>query len=148
MAYEDALHEGLHIALIKGDVKPSEPTLVRVQSQSPFDELNAAIEADPSRQLRSILKRICAENSGALVILANQLKNEDIISAINRYSVVENAKSSERSESVSMDWRRIGLGAQILSDIGVRKMRVLGHTHKYHAISGFGLEVIGHEGLS
>ncbi|MEC9247846.1 MAG: 3,4-dihydroxy-2-butanone-4-phosphate synthase, partial [Pseudomonadota bacterium] len=61
VAYEDALHEGLHIALIKGDVKSSEPALVRVQSQSPFYELNAAIEADPSRQLRSILKRICAE---------------------------------------------------------------------------------------
>lgn len=148
VAYEDALHEGLHIALIKGDVKSSEPALVRVQSQSPFYELNAAIEADPSRQLRSILKRICAESSGALVILANQLKNEDIISAINRHSVIDDSKSSERSEGVSMDWRRIGLGAQILSDIGVRKMRVLGHTHKYHAISGFGLEVIGHVGLS
>ena len=148
VAYEDALHEGLHIALIKGDVKSSEPALVRVQSQSPFYELNAAIEADPSRQLRSILKRICAESSGALVILANQLKNEDIISAINRHSVNDDSKSSERSEGVSMDWRRIGLGAQILSDIGVRKMRVLGHTHKYHAISGFGLEVIGHVGLS
>ena len=148
VAYTDALHEGLHIALIRGEVNPSKSTLVRVQSQSPFDELNAAIKADPARQLSSILKRICTEESGVLVILANQLKNDDIISAINRHAEAENADSLEKSETYSMDWRRIGLGAQILSDLGVRKMRVLGHPHKYHAISGFGLEVIGHVGLS
>ena len=83
-----------------------------------------------------------------LVILANQLKNDDIISAIQRHSDSVQSDSLGKVDNYSMDWRRIGLGAQILSDIGVRKMRVLGHPHKYHAISGFGLEVIGHVGLS
>ena len=87
-------------------------------------------------------------NKAGSVILANQLKNEDIISAINRHSDTFRTESLGKSDSHQMDWRRIGLGAQILSDIGVRKMRVLGHAHKYHAISGFGLEVIGHVGLS
>ena len=148
VAYEDALHEGLHIALIKGQVNPEIPPLVRVQSHSPFDELNAVIKSDPTRQLNNILTRFDNEQSGVLVILANQLKNEDIISAINKYSDTFRTESLGKSDSHQMDWRRIGLGAQILSDIGVRKMRVLGHAHKYHAISGFGLEVIGHVGLS
>ena len=43
-----------------------------------------------------------------------------------------------------MDWRKIGTGSQILRDLGVRKMKVIGQKHKYHAISGFGLEVIEH----
>ena len=148
IGFEDALNDGLHIALIKGEVEPSKPMLVRVQSQNPFEELNAAIREDRSRSLRNILKRICDEGSGVLVILANQMKNEDIIFAINRHSGKVSREVSEKIDNVSMDWRRIGLGAQILSDIGVRKMKVLGHTHKYHAISGFGLEVIGHVGLT
>jgi 3,4-dihydroxy 2-butanone 4-phosphate synthase/GTP cyclohydrolase II len=43
---------------------------------------------------------------------------------------------------VTADFRQIGLGAQILSDIGVRKMRVMSHPRRYHALSGFGLEVV------
>ena len=61
-------------------------------------------------------------------------------------SSIEN--SSKSSDNLVMIWRRIGTGSQILRDLGVQKMKVIGQKHKYHAISGFGLEVIEHIQLS
>jgi 3,4-dihydroxy 2-butanone 4-phosphate synthase/GTP cyclohydrolase II len=62
---------------------------------------------------------------------------------VQRYATDEQDQNlAARPGAVTADFRQIGLGAQILSDIGVRKMRVMSHPRRYHALSGFGLEVV------
>ena len=146
-AYQDAMNDGIHLALVKGHIEADKGVLVRVQSQSVFGDLSVLFRKESSSRLNNTLNRICDEGNGVLVMLANQTKNEDLISAINS-SGSDVSVARDASNNPSMDWRRIGLGAQILSDLGVKKMKVLGHRHKYHAISGFGLEVIEHVSLT
>ena len=68
--------------------------------------------------------------------------SHDLVRQMTRYAEGEESSSTTRREGNPMDWRQIGLGAQILADVGVRKMRVMSNPRKYHAISGFGLEVV------
>ena len=79
------------------------------------------------------------------VLLANYGRNGDIINLLEDSSI---KKTSKSSDNLVTNWRRIGTGSQILRDLGVQKMKVIGQKHKYHAISGFGLEVIEHIQLS
>ena len=68
---------------------------------------------------------------------------DDLIDEVLRYSDKNEMSShSLGKEGRPMKWRQIGLGAQILADVGVRKMRVMSNPRKYHALSGFGLEVV------
>ena len=76
-----------------------------------------------------------------IVVLNNQVTNLDLIRQVKRFSDGD-LSSEPRREANPMDLRQFGLGAQILGDLGVRKMRVMSNPRKYHAISGFGLEVV------
>ena len=78
---------------------------------------------------------------GVIVVLNNQVTNRELVHQVRLYNETEEGAVLRR-ENPAMDWRQIGLGAQILADVGVRKMRVMSNRRKYHAISGFGLEVV------
>ena len=141
VAYEDAIHGELHMAMVKGDIQPDRPTLVRVHIHNPFEDLTASIREDAGWPLRDALKRVSDAGEGVVVVLNNQVSKDDLISQVSRYSDTEDGVKLPR-ETNPMDWRQIGLGAQILADVGVQKMRVMSNPRKYHAISGFGLEVV------
>ena len=140
-AYEDAIHGDLHMAMVRGDIDAERPTLVRVHIYNPFEDLTASIRKDAGWPLRDALKRVAEAGEGVVVVLNNQVTNGDLVREVLRYN--ENSDGSgARRENAAMDFRQIGLGAQILADLGVRKMRVMSTRRKYHAISGFGLEVV------
>ena len=140
-AYEDAIHGDVHMAMVKGEIDPERPTLVRVHVYNPFEDLTASTRKDTGWPLRDALKRVSEAGEGVVVVLGNQINSEDLVRQVMRYSESENG-SAPRRENNPMDWRQFGLGAQILADVGVRKMRVMSNPRKYHAISGFGLEVV------
>ncbi len=141
-AYQDKLEKKVHLALVKGRLDPDTPTLVRVHLENPISDLTGSLAKDRGWPVDDILKRISEEESGVLVILCQQFEAVELINQIESYKTntqkVENDKSSESSK----DLRTIGLGAQILSDLGVKKMRVMSAPKRIHALSGFGLEVI------
>jgi 3,4-dihydroxy 2-butanone 4-phosphate synthase / GTP cyclohydrolase II len=140
-AYEDAIHGDLHMAMVKGDIDPERPTLVRVHIYNPFEDLTASIRKDAGWPLRDALARIAAAGEGVVVVLNNQITNRELVRQVRLYNDTSDGAVPKR-ENPTMDWRQIGLGAQILADVGVRKMRVMSNRRKYHAISGFGLEVV------
>ena len=141
-AYQDAIHDDLHLAMVKGEIDGDKPTLVRVHVYNPFDDLTASIRADAGWPLRDALRRVNDAGEGVVVVLNNQVTNTDLVRQVTRFRAQEDGASEPRRESNPMDLRQIGLGAQILVDLGVRKMRVMSNPRKYHAISGFGLEVV------
>ena len=140
-AYQDKLEKKLHLALVKGKIDPETPTLVRVHLENPISDLTGSLAKDRGWPVDDVLRRLADEDSGILVILCNQFEPIELINQIESYQTNKQQKETSNNES-SKDLRTIGLGAQILSDLGVRKMRVLSAPKRIHALSGFGLEVI------
>lgn len=140
IAYKDGIENDLHFALIKGEIDSSTPTLVRVHIQNPICDLTGSLQADCGWPIRNVLQRISQEKTGVVVILCNQIETLEMINQIKSYANLKN--ENVHTQKKKKDLRIIGLGAQILSDLGVRKMRVLSAPKKIHAISGFGLEVV------
>ncbi len=141
ITYEDSIDKDMHLALVKGDIDPEKPSLVRVHIENPIADLTGARSDQFGWPLRDVLKRIGKAEAGVAVILCNQITNSETVRLVQ-----ELARSASEEIQIQRpnirDLRTIGLGAQILSDIGVRKMRVLSAPKRIHAISGFGLEVI------
>ena len=141
--YQDELRGDLHMALVKGSIESDTPTLVRVHIANPFADLTATTRREAGWPLRDVLRRVSEEGKGVVVVLNNQIEPNDLLEEVIQYSELGiKADGSYKKEAKPMKFRQIGLGAQILSDIGVRKMRVMSSPRKYHALSGFGLEVV------
>lgn len=144
IAYQDVIEQGLHFALMKGEPQPDEPVLVRVHIRNMLCDLVASVGThlrECGWPLSSALKRIAAEKVGIVVILQQPEETQMLINNIHHYHRCEEGKEiALRPRTAHL--RTHGLGAQILADLGVRKMRVLSAPKKMHAISGFELEVV------
>ncbi|MCC7412242.1 MAG: 3,4-dihydroxy-2-butanone-4-phosphate synthase [Gammaproteobacteria bacterium] len=143
LAYAESIGDELHLALVKGDVSPERPTLVRVHIENPLCDLTGNTRADCGWPLRDVLRRLAGEG-GVAVILRNKLRRADLVLQMQRWTSDSGSGCEATRESVRSELRVIGLGAQILVDIGVRRMRVLSLPRTFHGISGFGLEVVEH----
>lgn len=141
-AYQDKIEKKLHFAMVKGKLDADTPTLVRVHLENPISDLTGSIVKDRSWPVNDVLKRISEEESGVVVILCQQFESLELINQIQSYKTNKRNIEPEKNNESSKDLRTIGLGAQILSDLGVRKMRVLSAPKRIHALSGFGLEVV------
>ncbi|WP_462150840.1 bifunctional 3,4-dihydroxy-2-butanone-4-phosphate synthase/GTP cyclohydrolase II [Pseudoalteromonas xiamenensis] len=141
VTYKDTIDNQLHYALIKGEVSAETPTLVRVHLQSTFNDiLQSSRGGERSWGLTSAMQHI-AQNNGVLVILAKQERTSDL------EAIVKNFAKQDAGEHVSVNKfqgtsRTVGVGSQILADLGIQKMRLMSLPKKYHALSGFHLEVV------
>ncbi len=145
VAYQDAIGHELHFALVMGKVQPDAPTLVRVHVQNTLCDLLGALHEDCGWPLRSALHRIADEGCGVVVLLRKQEDNRELVRRIRGYQLHPAHSHAPRQESGS-DLRTHGLGAQILTDLGVRRMRVMSTPKRMHGLSGFDLEVVGYVG--
>lgn len=143
VAYRDAIHRDLHLAMVKGNVSPERPTLVRVHIYNPIQDLTASVRKDAGWPLRDALRRVSEAGEGVVIVLGNQVDDDEVVRQIFRFASNEvPERQAPKAGAVTADFRQIGLGAQILGDLGVRKMRVMSNPRRYHALSGFGLEVV------
>jgi 3,4-dihydroxy 2-butanone 4-phosphate synthase/GTP cyclohydrolase II len=139
VTYKDNLKNDLHFALVKGEIDPAEPLPVRVHLENPvFDLTGSTLQG--SWPIRDVLQRLGKEKNGVLVILCNQLDPDSVIEKIHAVDKADHEVVEKRGNG--REFRTIGLGSQILSDLGVQKMRVMSSPKRYHAISGFGLEIV------
>jgi 3,4-dihydroxy 2-butanone 4-phosphate synthase/GTP cyclohydrolase II len=139
--YQDTIDNSVHFALTKGCIKTSEPVLVRVHIRNSLCDLTASLREECGWPLRDALRRIAEEENGIVVILQQPENIQNIINEVRHYCQRDHSKHPSTSHNPT-NLRTHGLGAQILSDLGVKKMRVLSAPKKMHAISGFGLEVV------
>ncbi len=139
-AYRDLPSGGVHMALVRGQWQADQSVPVRVHEPlSVFDLL------EPSRRMHSwgfdsALSHIAGENLGVMVLL-NCGENADQLLA----QFEGTAKSSHAPERGRMDLRSYGIGAQILRDCGVHKMRLLGNPRRMPSMAGYGLEIDGYQ---
>ena len=144
MLFENTLDHEHHIALVKGEICPEEPALVRVQSQSTIDDVFVANLGEGDKTLQVVLKRIQQAASGIFVYLRQEGKGADIVEEVRALSGPANAPAEKRSTRDSKgDPRVYGIGAQILRQLGVSKIRLLtDHPRKLSALHGYGLTVM------
>ncbi len=140
-AYKNMLDNQVHLALVKGDIVPNEPTLVRVHVENSLCDLFTSQRDDCGWPLHNAMQRIAREDCGVLIVLRPGNNADQTINQIKRYHEQDQGKDLPHPENKE-DLRTYGLGAQILSDLGVRHMRVLSAPKKMHALSGFGLDVV------
>ncbi|HHJ17481.1 MAG TPA: 3,4-dihydroxy-2-butanone-4-phosphate synthase [Gammaproteobacteria bacterium] len=140
-AYQDIVNKGLHLALVMGEIDAEQPTLVRVHVQNALGDLFGAQMKDAGWPLRDAMRRIAGNGSGVVVVLGQHETPRDLVQRIQFYN--EHEKSGEPvTREEQHELRTHGIGAQILTDLGVRRMRVLSAPKVVHGLSGFGLEVV------
>jgi 3,4-dihydroxy 2-butanone 4-phosphate synthase/GTP cyclohydrolase II len=143
--YEDRLAKTVHLALVKGEIRSDQPILVRVHLRNMLQDVLGVQHGDFSWPLRRALKRI-AEDGGVVVLLRKPESPREVVQQIISLDQPHLAAPSESVPQAQPDERQAlrtyGVGAQILADLGVRKMRVLSTPKKMYALSGFDLEVV------
>jgi 3,4-dihydroxy 2-butanone 4-phosphate synthase/GTP cyclohydrolase II len=142
--YRDRLSRALHFALLRGDADAAVPTLVRVHALNPLADALHWRRADFGPAVGDVLAAIAREGRGALVLLGEAegtpAQQAEALLARIRESQVEPQKPS-RGGALA-EWRRNGAGSQILADLGLGKLRVLGTPRRQVGLAGFGLEVV------
>ena len=139
ISYEDRIEGGVHMAMIMGDIKRDEPTLVRVHVIDPLRDLVGAHYNGPSNwTLWAALQKVAEAGSGVVVVLANHESSQALLERIPQLT----QPPRQFSRSQSRIYSEVGTGAQILQDIGVGKLRHMGAPLKYAGLTGYDLEVV------
>ena len=137
--YDDQVNQTVHVALTKGDLCGAVDPLVRVHIQDTLGDVLGIVDRSLGWPIDSAIKRIAEEESGVIIILREQETSRDLVDSVS-HLVEERDDLSERRDGESV-LRTYGVGAQILRDLGIQKMRVLSAPKQLYGISGFGLEV-------
>jgi 3,4-dihydroxy 2-butanone 4-phosphate synthase/GTP cyclohydrolase II len=142
VAFRDTLRGNVHLALVRGQVDGGGPTLVRVHAPNVLLDLVGAVREGPrSWSVDRALARVAEEGSGVVVILAGTEGPEDTLERFELFPDTPSFNRSLRADGSSV-YHSVGLGSQILRDLGVRRMRLMSFPTRYNAISGFDLEIV------
>ena len=140
-AYQDQVDGLVHLALVKGQPSGDQPTMVRVQVQNTLcDVLHG--ETGCGWPLDDALRRIAEAGSGVLVLLRPAEEPRELVRRIRMLGLAGGRVEDRSGDGASAEQRTYGIGAQILLDLGVRKMRLLSAPKRFHALAGFGLEAV------
>lgn len=145
-AYRDTIDDELHLALVKGELDPERPTLVRVHLQNSLCDLFGTRHASCGWPLQDVMHQIDEAGEGVVVVLRNRDQDQDLLARLDALSDLPPEARRPASRSERAELRTYGIGAQILADLGVRKMRVMSAPKSMHGISGFDLEVVEYVG--
>jgi 3,4-dihydroxy 2-butanone 4-phosphate synthase/GTP cyclohydrolase II len=137
VAYRDAIRHGLHYALVRGSVDDGAPVLTRVHVRNTLSDVLHLKREDLGLTVTGALRRIADEGRGALLVLSGEDTPDALLARLKREPVALAPEDAQQQE-----WRQLGLGAQILVDLGVHRLRVMGTPRKLVGLAGFDLEVV------
>ncbi len=142
LTYQDGIDKQVHFALVKGAIHPEQTVLVRVHVQHTLCDLLPVQLSECGWPLRDAFQRIAGEPAGVLVILTRQEDPAELVRRMQQYQAQGVEGQAQRPVDSATELRTYGSGAQILLDLGVRRMRVLSAPKRLSGLSGFDLEVV------
>ena len=149
IAYENIINGDVHLAMVMGDLNdnPDEPVLVRVHTENVTCDMFGSLIDDTGYQLHSALDKIAAAGQGVVLYLRQREHSLDLVNQLRTYAVMNEQGKSKQEASLETNYgldRDYGVGAQILHDLGLRRILLLtNHPPKVAALEGFELEVVG-----
>jgi 3,4-dihydroxy 2-butanone 4-phosphate synthase/GTP cyclohydrolase II len=147
IAYENVINGETHVALTMGNIsQTTEPVLVRVQTENVTFAMFGSHLGEAFQAIKTSLKKIAEEGKGVILYLRQREHNLDLIHQLQTYAVMREKNldfQTARRATGYGSFRDYGIGAQILNDLGVRKIRLLSnHPPKVTAIEAFDLEIV------
>ncbi len=148
VAYENIINGEVHVALVMGEIsQATEPVLVRVQTENITFAMFGSQLGEASDAIQSALKKISEAGRGVVLYLRQREHNLDLVHQLETYAVMQEKQvdfAEARKETGYGAGRDYGVGAQILHDLGLRRIKLLtNHPPKVNALEGFDLEVVG-----
>jgi 3,4-dihydroxy 2-butanone 4-phosphate synthase/GTP cyclohydrolase II len=140
MTYRDSINDQLHLAMVKGEIDPAKPMLVRVHVQNPLSDILGIKRDDFGLPLRLAMGEIERQGEGMVLVLGGHEDDENLLRRIQKQPEPSVSKGGDSRQSSEL--RTYGIGAQIIVDMGIRKMRVLSAPKHMTGLAGFGLEVV------
>lgn len=146
IAYSQLTTDEVHLALVKGQWKKDEPVLTRVHSSCVTGDILGSLRCDCGEQLHAALKMVEKEGTGVVLYMKQEGRGIGLLNKLKAYKLQEDGKDTVEANlalGYDMDARDYGVGAQILRDLGITKMRLITNNPKKRTgLIGYGLEIV------
>ncbi|HWT02399.1 MAG TPA: 3,4-dihydroxy-2-butanone-4-phosphate synthase [Pyrinomonadaceae bacterium] len=147
VAFENVINGEVHLAMVMGEVATPEPVLVRVHTENVTFAMFGSLIGGTGFQLHTSLEKIAAAGRGVVLYLRQREHNLDLVHQLKTYSLMQEENLTAQEASVQTGYganRDYGVGAQILHELGLRRILLLtNHPPRVAALEGFDLEVVG-----
>ena len=141
-AYQQTTNDQVHLALTKGTMSKNDSTLVRINSSQSRNDLLSLLMGTKEEEIDKVFSLINKEGKGAVIFINQPAKSENLLARLKKIKKSKN--KNDKIPRLKMDSRDFGIGAQILHDLSIRKLKVITNTKQKPrvGITGYGLEIV------
>jgi len=143
-AYKQTTNDQIHLALTKGNWKENDPVLVRVNATMVNSDILSSLTNDAEKKLDDMFRAINSEGKGAIIFINQQLKSLNLLGRLKELKKLQTGSDVIKAPGIGIDSKDFGIGAQIIHDLGIRKIKLLSNSEQTKRVGmiGYGLEII------